>query len=155
MCVARNPALQGGNEKQKVNASKVFLQQSLQHVEKCRQERNVCQHMANLGLQNRGWSVPSREKNDQKGRQMQQDAKNAPKKRLRAKNVPKWPQHAEFGFRSRFILAPPSKEKQYVKRNKCLWGLTRLALQAAQRTWLPVGSPRGTKIEAETPKNRC
>ena len=46
------------------------------------------QHMANLGLQNRGWSVPSREKNDQKGRQMQQDAKNAPKKRLRAKNVP-------------------------------------------------------------------
>ena len=88
MCCARTAALHCGNEKQKVNASKVFLQQSLQHVEKCRQERNVCQHMANLGLQNRGWSVPSREKNDQKGRQMQQDAKNAPKKRLRAKNVP-------------------------------------------------------------------
>ena len=88
MYCARTAALQGGYEKQKVNASKVFLQQSLQHVEKCRQERNVCQHMANLGLQNRGWSVPSREKNDQKGRQMQQDAKNAPKKRLRAKNVP-------------------------------------------------------------------
>ena len=133
MCCARTAALHSGNEKQKVNASKVFLQQSLQHVEKCRQERNVCQHMANLGLQNRGWSVPSREKNDQKGRQMQQDAKNAPKKRLRAKNVPKWPQHAEFGPRSRLVLAstcgvstsmrlglgtpgpPLRKEKQYVK----------------------------------------
>ena len=43
MCCARTAALHSGNEKQKVNASKVFLQQSLQHVEKCRQERNVCQ----------------------------------------------------------------------------------------------------------------
>jgi hypothetical protein len=41
-----------------------------------------------LGLKNQGWSVPSREKNDQKGQQMQQDAKNAPKKRLRAKKGP-------------------------------------------------------------------
>ena len=93
MCCARTAALHCGNEKQKVNASKVFLQQSLQHVEKCRQERNVCQHMANLGLQNRGWSVPSREKNDQKPRQMQQDVKNAPKKRLRPKKEPKYSQH--------------------------------------------------------------
>ena len=89
MCCARTAALQDGHEKQQVNASRVFLQQSLRHVQKCRQERNMCQHMANWGLQNRGWSAPSREKNDQKARQMQQAAKNAPKKRLRPKKEPK------------------------------------------------------------------
>ena len=89
MCCARTAALHCGNKKQKVNASRVFLQQSLHHVQKCRQERKMCQHMANLGLQNRGWSVPRREKNDQEARQMQQDVKNAPKKRLRPKKKPK------------------------------------------------------------------
>ena len=42
-----------------------------------------------LGLKNQGWSVPSREKNDPKARQIQQDAKNAPKKRLRPKKEAK------------------------------------------------------------------
>ena len=36
MCFARTAALHGGNEKQKVNASRFFLQQSLHHVEKYR-----------------------------------------------------------------------------------------------------------------------
>ena len=35
------------------------------------------------------------------------------------------------------------------------WALTRLALQAARRTWLHLGGPRGSKIEAKTLKNRC
>ena len=35
------------------------------------------------------------------------------------------------------------------------WDLTRLALRAARRTWLHLGGPRGSKIEAETRKNRC
>ena len=34
MCCARTAALQGGSEKQKVNASRDFLQQSLHHVQK-------------------------------------------------------------------------------------------------------------------------
>ena len=34
MCCARTAALQGGYEKQKVNASRDFLQQSLHHVQK-------------------------------------------------------------------------------------------------------------------------
>ena len=34
MCCARTAALQGGYEKQKVNASRGFLQQSLHHVPK-------------------------------------------------------------------------------------------------------------------------
>ena len=34
MCCARTAALQGGNEKQKVNASRDFLQHSLHHVQK-------------------------------------------------------------------------------------------------------------------------
>ena len=34
MCCARTAALQGGYEKQKVNASSDFLQQSLHHVQK-------------------------------------------------------------------------------------------------------------------------
>ena len=88
MCFARTAALHCGNEKQKGNASRVFLQPFLHPVDKCRQERKMCQHMANLGFQNRGWSAQRREKNEQKVRQMQQDAKNAPKQRLRAKNVP-------------------------------------------------------------------
>ena len=33
MCFARSAALQGGFEKQKVNASKGFLQQSMRHVQ--------------------------------------------------------------------------------------------------------------------------
>ena len=48
MCCARTAALHCGNEKQKVNASGV-LQQSLHHVKKCRQERNICPHIANVG----------------------------------------------------------------------------------------------------------
>ena len=35
------------------------------------------------------------------------------------------------------------------------WALTRLALQAARRTWLQVGGPKPVEIEAETRKNRC
>ena len=34
MCFARTAALQGGFEKQKVNASKEFLQQFVHHVQK-------------------------------------------------------------------------------------------------------------------------
>ena len=35
------------------------------------------------------------------------------------------------------------------------WDLTRLALPAARRTWLHLGSPRPSEIEAKTRKNRC
>ena len=35
MCCARTAALHCGNEKQKVTASKAFLQQLLHHVQKC------------------------------------------------------------------------------------------------------------------------
>ena len=35
------------------------------------------------------------------------------------------------------------------------WGLTRLALQAARRTWLHLGGPTPSKIEAKTWKIRC
>ena len=35
------------------------------------------------------------------------------------------------------------------------WDLTRQALQAARRTWLHLGGPRPSEIEAETRKNRC
>ena len=42
MCFARTAALHCGNEKQKVNASRVFLQQFLHRVEQCRpKEKNV------------------------------------------------------------------------------------------------------------------
>ena len=41
MCVARTAALHGGNEKQKVHASRDFLQQFLHHVQKCSWEAKI------------------------------------------------------------------------------------------------------------------
>ena len=41
MCFARTAALHCGNKKQKGNASRFFLQQSLHHAQKCHQERNM------------------------------------------------------------------------------------------------------------------
>ena len=67
MCFARTAALQGGFEKQKVNASKGFLQQSMRHVQKsfesygknmfCRHVRHVpksIKHRKNCGFVARG-----------------------------------------------------------------------------------------------------
>ena len=79
MCFARTAALQGGFEKQKVNASKGFLQQSMRHVQKsfesygknmfCRHVRHVpksIKHRKNCGFVARGaclWCVLADVKN--------------------------------------------------------------------------------------------
>ena len=52
MCCARTAALQGGFEKQKVNASKGVLQQSMRHVQKSFEsygKNMLCRHV---------WHVP-------------------------------------------------------------------------------------------------
>ena len=46
---------------------------------------------------------------------------------------PTWPQHGGKNPTYNSVFAPPSKLMQKLKSNKCLWGLTRLALQAARR----------------------
>ena len=88
-------------------------------------------------------------------KKVQKTFKNQPrakKRRPRTKNMPAWAQHAEFRPPWRKGRALPSKsEKAVFPKAKMQWDLTRLALPAARR----IGGPRGSKIEAETRKNRC
>ena len=94
-------------------------------------------------FQNRAQSIPERKKSDQKRQQAQQDAKNAPKTRPRATKAPTWPQHEKIWTCMVGYFWPPLVRKSSMLiRNKCLWGLTRLALPAARRIFSSILAPK-------------
>ena len=108
-------------------------------------------------------SSPERPKNRKKRPRWAKSAQKvhkkrprAKKRRPRAKKVPTWLQHGKISAWILEHVAPPSISMQGGSKHISMqWGLTRLALQAAQQTWLQVGGPRPSQIEAETRKNRC
>ena len=86
-----------------------------------------------------------------------QEAKIRQKFAQERKMWPTWPQHAEFTPPRAWVLGlrglPLGRKCSMLMKAKMQWDLTRLALQAARRTWFQVGEPSGSKIEAETTEN--